>query len=69
MIKNNFFLNLISQNHPAVVKLLVQKDAKVDILNNDGKAPYDLTLDIECKALLEYSSKYSNYLLMVKFFS
>ena len=28
--------------------------ARVDILNRDKKAPYDLTIDPTCKALLNY---------------
>lgn len=29
-------------------------DAKVDVLNNDSKAPFNLAIDDKCRALLQY---------------
>ena len=45
------------KNHSDVLQLLIDNGARVDILNNEKKSAYDLTLDPKCKVLTEYKSK------------
>lgn len=41
------------KNRPNIVEMLIEKGAKLDLLNNDSKSPYDLAIDAKCKSLLE----------------
>ncbi len=45
------------KNHSDVLQLLIDNGARLDILNNEKKSAYDLTLDPKCKVLTEYKSK------------
>ncbi|XP_013405121.1 osteoclast-stimulating factor 1-like [Lingula anatina] len=43
------------KGHPDAVTLLLEKNARADIKNNDGKKPYELAKDPETAALLKHA--------------
>ncbi|CAF1046778.1 unnamed protein product [Brachionus calyciflorus] len=52
--------NAAVKNHPDIVEILVDKGAKIDILNNDSKAPLDLAIHSRCKSLLFFQETNNN---------
>lgn len=46
--------NAAYKKRDEICKMLIERGARVDIINRDKKAPYDLTIDPRCKAMLDY---------------
>ena len=46
------------KNRSDVIALLIERGARLDIINRDNKSPFDLAVDSRCKSLLQYKSKY-----------